>query len=124
MTKAKATEQWIADLRDALLLTDAIDITERQRKTLRRACAEALVEAEDRIQFDYEHRNSGSKWTETDLQLLEETLKEAPICSSWGGEHIILETMVQRLGRTEKTIKKKAIELGYGRKVDYLMNNK
>ena len=114
-----ATELWIQDLQAAISLIDAMDVDERQRRTLRRACAEAIVEAEDRLEFDYEHRNSGHKWTKQDLELLENELQEAKPCKSWAEEEITLGMLVQKLGRNKKSVKRKAIELGHGRKVDY-----
>jgi hypothetical protein len=118
----KPTEKWIADLQDAMVVLDGLDIDERKRTTLRRACAEALVEAEERQEFDYEHRNSGNLWRLHDIELLEGTLRNAALCRSFSEEQLILGTLVQRLGRPTKTVKKKAIELGHGRKVDYWAN--
>ena len=116
------TEKWIANLQAVMETLDDLEVTERQRTTIRQACAQAIVSAEDGLQFDYEHRNSSNKWGQNDIGLLESTLKDAQPCLSWADEKTILESLVQRLGRPEKIIKKKAIELGHGRKVDYWAN--
>jgi len=116
------TEKWIAELQQVLKKLDSLDVTERDRKTLRRACSEAMVEAEDRLQSEYEHRNSSKKWAESDIQILEASLREAGPCKSWEAEQILLRSLAQRLGRPEKFVKTKAIELGHGAKVDYWIN--
>lgn len=118
------TEKWIGEIQAVLSTLDDLDVTERHRKTLRRACEEALVEAEDRIHSEYEHRASGEKWTKDDLALLETTLTEAELCHSWAEEEMILTRLVQQLGRPKKIIKKKAIELGHGKKVDFWINER
>ena len=97
-------------------------VDERTRRTLRRACSEALVEAEDRLTEEYEHRNSSAKWNAEDIAVMNDVLSCAAPCKSWAEESIILTQLGQRLGRPQKMIKKKAIELGHGNKVDYWVN--
>ena len=118
----KATEKWIGELNDVLQQVTDLDVTERQRTTIRRALATALVHAEDELVSEYEHRNSGTPWGKEDLQILEAGLKNEPDLMSWKEEQILLDMLAQRLGRPEKAIKKKAIELGWGKKVDYWVN--
>lgn len=126
-TKVLPAEKWIEQVLEVMTHLEGMTefpIGERFRSTLRRACEEAIVSAEDRIEFDYEHRNSGERWSATDIKLLDDTLKKRQPCVSWKDEKILLEELTSKLGRPGKIIKKKAIELGHGRKVDYWINSK
>jgi hypothetical protein len=120
--KESATEKWIAQIRDLMLALDGLEISERHRRTLRRVCASALVEAEDRHQFDDEHRNSGKPFTKEEMVDFVNTLNEASPAMTYGEEQIVLIMLAQRFGRDAKVVKKKAIELGHGNKVDYWLN--
>lgn len=118
----KGGERWIANLQSVLSKLDDFAFNDRDRITIARACAEALVEAEDNIEFEYEHRNSASKWSEADLKILRETLEEKGPCLSWDEEQIRLLELVKKIGRPKKIVKSKAIEMGLGHKVDYWVN--
>lgn len=121
-SKQMKTEDWIKHLLLALESLDGLPVNERIRITLRRACSEAIVEAEDNMLRLYESRNSGNKWSTPHLDLLKECLSNAKKCDSWEQERVVLKELVYKLGRPEKIIKAKAIELGYANKVDYWLN--
>jgi hypothetical protein len=95
-SKRLKPEDWITQLANALVEIEGLDVDERLRKTLIRACSEAMVEAEDRLHNLYEHRNSSKKWTSDDIELLKSNLEAAPICKSWAEENMILDELVDR----------------------------
>lgn len=115
-------EKWIENLQSVLSDLDSMAISERQRATIRRACSESLVDAEDRIEFDYEHRNSSSKWSSEEVRIVQATLEPLGPCLGWKEEQNILFQVARKVGRPAKVVKKKCIELGYASKVDYWMN--
>jgi hypothetical protein len=63
----------------------------------------------------------GHRWTDEDIQILTSTLGEK-IATSWALETYHLEMASERLGRSPKAIKRKAIELNLGPAVDYWLN--
>jgi hypothetical protein len=120
--KLPPSERYIAGLVEVMPLLDGLDISEKHRAILIRACAEAIVDAEDRNAFIFSHRNSGKKWDAQDITTLESVLADAPICKTYGEERVVLKMLSERLGKADKIVKTKAIELGFGQKVDYWMN--
>lgn len=120
--KPSPTEKWIKDLQAVLYSLEGMQIDERTRATIRRALAAEIVRAEDALIAEYSNRNLSEKWKQSDIDILEAALNGAPAVKTWGEELLILGMLVERLGRGEKVVKKKAIELGHGSKVDYWSN--
>lgn len=119
-----ATEKWIGDLNKAMPEIDGLDISERLRKTLKRACASAIVEAEDRLVDNYTRRNEDQPWGDKDSAELKRILdtQDAPL--TWSEERMRIEQLALHFGRPGKYMLKKAIELGIGPKLDYFGNPK
>ncbi len=117
-----ATGALIRSLVDLLARLDSLELTERDRTTIRRACSAALVQSEDDLVSQYGTRNAGKPFSKADLEDFKRELEAVPPPTNWGEERAVLEMLSQRLGRSEKSIKKKAIELGYGVRVDYWIN--
>jgi hypothetical protein len=117
------TQKWIGHIQRAQQVLDGLDIDERNRDTLRRCLAESLVRAEDSEMSAYSRRNEGRPWAKDELLTLEKTLSEADDCMTYGQEQIALAMMSERFGRAGKIIKTKAIELGFGSKLDWYSNN-
>lgn len=63
-----------------------------------------------------------SKWGLEDIATLERELASKIPPTNYAQERIVLEELSVRLGRPEKFVKRKAIELGLGRKVDCWVN--
>lgn len=120
---SQPTDKYIASLLDVMKLLDSLVISERNRATLRRACSESIVRAEDDLLDEYGRRNSWKAWSKEDISLLRDSCSSEADCSSFAQENILLLKLQQRLGRTKKAIKTKAIEFGLGSKVDYWMNH-
>lgn len=117
-----ATDIWLTQLLAARAVIDGLPVDETLRATLHRSVAESTVAAEDRAMEQHSHRNAGEKWSEEDRSLMVATLAEIKSPLSWAEEQIIIQLLSERLGRPPRVVKRKAIEWGFGAKVDYWSN--
>lgn len=78
-----------------------------------------LARIEENILQDYSRRNMGKPWEGELLARFTKELESLPDARSWELMEGNLRTLIQRFGRTKKLLIAKALELGYGRKVDY-----
>lgn len=116
----RSTQAWIEHLNAARTEIDGLAVDERVRATLRRACAECLVRAEEDALDQYARRNSGMKWSRSDEAELCRILDEYNTKpKTWHEGDSRLTQLSLVLGRGRKQVKAKATELGRGHLVDW-----
>ena len=115
------TTQWIGEIRDAMQAVDGLNMTEAHRQTIFRCLESALVDASARHDKYEETERDGKRWTDDEIKILREVLT-GRVAKTWDAERLNVMEASLRLRRNERTTKKKAIELGLGRAVDYWSN--
>ncbi len=119
MEKPNYTEEWIANLRLALDYLNADGVEERHRRTLKRAVEAALLLAIEEQVKHLSNLNEGKKWRGDELTALETELGKRGYAASYQEQQDVLDTMAARLQRAPASIKRKAVELGLGDRVDH-----
>lgn len=123
MPRTEQTQyQWIDAILGAIGRVESMDFeNEADRKTIYRCLRAELSEAiERRDAYEYT-RNDGKRWTEGDVETLRKFLTgKRP--TTWEEERAIVEEASAILSRSLKPVKKKAVEIGLGKAVDYWIN--
>jgi len=114
----KATGSWVARIRDVLSITDGLDVTEEQRKTIQRCMESELIEAIDRYEEVSLTENDGTPWTKEEIAQLTEYLGKQDDSKDYSTSRLILNEARALVHRSAKSVKKKAYELQLGRKID------
>ncbi len=91
---------------------------EEIRATVRRALSVELNKYRDIIEEEERYGRQKKPWTKEDIKILKDTLTGL-VAESWKHADVNIEMASRRLSRPEKSVKGKAIELGYGKAVDY-----
>ncbi len=91
---------------------------EEIRATVRRALSVELNKYRDIIEEEERYGRQKKPWTKEDIEILKDTLTGL-VAESWEQAQVNIEMASRRLSRLEKSVKGKAIELGYGKAVDY-----
>lgn len=122
MSKREVTEliRWVERIRVALDYVQGVaGIPEDIRYTLTRA-VEATLEREADALFEAEqYRREGEPWTQEDEAVLVATASELPIATGYSVEREHLQVLSARLGRRERTIRKRLSAHMLADRVDY-----
>jgi hypothetical protein len=113
------TEKWIDQLRATLDYLNSGDIAEEHRKTLMRATEAALLDATEELERHQSTENDGKQWKDAEIEALRGCLMEGGMAKNYQTADDNLATASARLKRSEKAVKRKAIELGLGAHVNY-----
>lgn len=114
-------EKYLSELKAANNWIEGADIDERTRRTIKRACKAEIERVADEIEEQTMLERQGMPWAKSDIAMLEDHLR-GRIADDWTTERETVDTISLRLRRSRKSVKKKAIELGYTRAVDYWYN--
>ena len=115
------TAKWMAAIRAAMAEVDGLTCDETVRSTISRCLMAELVAATERLDGYVSTENDGAKWEKSDLDDLRAVLT-GRVAMSWSEERMNVTEAALRVRRSEKIVRKKAIELGLARAVDYWMN--
>jgi hypothetical protein len=118
---ANNTYEWIDRIRTAQKNLECLDMDEADRKTIFRClCAEYAEAVERRDHIEWTQRDS-KRFSQEDIQIIQVFCKDK--CpKTWQEEKLLITELAMKLYRSEKTVKKKAIELGFGKALDYWVN--
>ena len=118
-----STAKWVENIRETLDSLDMWDIPEGHRKTVHRCLMSEYIEALDRWDEKEGTERSGKKWTEEEMDALKDVL-DGKVASNWAEERVNVAMASAKVHRRDKTVKKKAIEMGLARAVDWWFNNR
>lgn len=113
------TEKWIEQLRAALDYLNSDDISEAHRNPLKRATEAAILESTEEFEKHQNTANDGKRWSDAEIEVLRNVLENAGNPKSYNEEFHNLEVASLRLKRSPKIVKRKAVEIGLGKAVDY-----
>ena len=121
MTKREETAvvRWVEKIRLALGELDDMQLPEEHRATIRRCLEHEFHAAIDRHCDILFTQNSGSRWTDADTELIHEFFAGLEPPKGYREQSMRAHELALKLSRDEKTCSRKAIELGYGKLVNY-----